>query len=127
MDAIAEPHAAQAYAKREGLVDADGLVAIFVDSRCRPLGTSRMWSAGRQVAGPVEQVREGLRLGAAGLLLVCDTARTAASAAGDVAALQRLARDYDLLLLDVIPAADEPAAAARLRPDLGTGRSPTGW
>ena len=127
MDAIAEPHAAQAYAKREGLVDAEGLVAIFVDSRCRPLGTSRMWSAGRQVAGPVEQVREGLRLGAAGLLLVCDTARTAAFAARDVAALQRLASDYGLLMLDVIPAADEADSPPRLQPDLGSGRARTGW
>jgi hypothetical protein len=124
MDPIAAPSAARAYAQREGLIDTGGMTAIYVDSRCRPLGTSRVWSAGARVAGSLEQVREGLRLGAAGLVLICDTARTAASAAGHVAALKRLASDYDLLLLEVIHAAGDAAPSGKLEPNLINGRAP---
>ena len=91
MDAIAGRGAVQAYAIREGLIEKGGMFAIFVDNGCRPLGTSRVWSGGGKAADCVEQVLQGLELGAAGLVLVCDTPETAASAGDHVAALKRLA------------------------------------
>jgi hypothetical protein len=123
MDPIAAPGEAWAYANREGLIEKDGITAIFVDSRCRPLGTSKVWPTAERVADSIEQVREGLRLGAAGLLLVCDSAKTAASAAGHVASLRRLAHDYGLLLLDVIAAAGDAAPSGELEPNLVNGRA----
>jgi len=121
MNSIAAPGEAWAYATREGLIEKDGIAAIFVDSRCHPLGTSRVWSAGARVADSIEQVRDGLRLRAAGLVLVCDSAATAASAGGHLAALKRLASDYDMLVLDVIHAAHDRASARRPESDVANG------
>lgn len=121
MDPIAAPGEAWAYAKRHGLIDKDAITAIFVDSRCHPLGTSRVWSAGARVADSIEQVREGLRLGAAGLVLISDSAATAASAGGHLAALKRLASDYDLLLLDVIYAGHDRVPARKPEPEAVNG------
>ena len=122
MDAIAGRGAVQAYAIREGLIEKGGMFAIFVDNGCRPLGTSRVWSGGGKAADCVEQVLQGLELGAAGLVLVCDTPETAASAGDHVAALKRLARDYDLILLDVIHTGDDAPRARRPRPDIANSR-----
>lgn len=100
---INTPAAAAALVASAGIVDHGAVVAVFLSDHGYALNTVKLEKRrDGQLADLMRPLRQGLRSGAAGFLLVCDTRATAEAASESIAGLRRLSSEYDLQLLDVV-------------------------